>query len=105
MLKISMVDTRGRRRVVVEGKLTGPWAAELKTVCGKLRADLGSRELMIDLKNVSDISAEGGEVLLQLMNEGVKVLCKGVFTTEYVRQLKEKVISPKANAGREDESI
>ena len=33
MLNISLVEGRKLRRVVVEGKLVAPWAAEMTTVC------------------------------------------------------------------------
>ena len=32
MLKISILDTPRHRRLVIEGKLIGPWAAELGSV-------------------------------------------------------------------------
>ena len=50
MLKISVVERRNQRRVIVEGKLIPPWVAELKTACERARADLEDRELIIDLR-------------------------------------------------------
>ena len=40
MLKISIVDGRRQRRVILEGKLIAPWTAELKTACKTARAIL-----------------------------------------------------------------
>ena len=39
MLKISILDTQSHRRLVVEGKLIAPWAAELTSVWRKATAD------------------------------------------------------------------
>ena len=86
MLKISVVESPRRRRLIVEGKLLAPWAAELATACEMARADLHGRELIVDLRSLTAISPEGESVLLQLMSEKVKFQC-GVFMKEVLRQL------------------
>ena len=65
MLNISIVEGPKLRRVVVEGKLVAPWAAEMKTVCETSRADLKGRELVIEMKNLTAISQEGENLLLE----------------------------------------
>jgi hypothetical protein len=40
MLKISTSDGRKQRRLVLEGKLTGPWVAELRTAWKAANAGL-----------------------------------------------------------------
>ena len=87
MLKISIIEGRTQRRLILEGKLISPWANELRTACEKARAELDGRELVIDLKNLTVISQEGENVLLELMNEGAKFRCCGVFTKLVLRQL------------------
>ena len=87
MLKISQIDGRTHRRLVLEGKLMAPWLAELRTACEKTRADLHDRELVIDMKHITTISQEGENVLLQLMNEGVKFRCGEVFGKCVLRQV------------------
>ena len=86
MLKISVVDGRSQRRVIVEGKLIAPWVAELRTACERARADLEDRELIIDLKNVTAINGEGENALLELMKQRVKFRC-GVFTENLLKEL------------------
>jgi hypothetical protein len=86
MLRISVVESPRRCRLVLEGKLIAPWTAELATACEKVRADLHGRELIVDLRNLTAISAEGETVVLQLMNEKVKFRC-GVFMKEVLRRL------------------
>jgi hypothetical protein len=86
MLKISVVESRGERPLILEGKLLSPWVAELRTACEKARADLQNRELVIDLKNLTALSPEGENVLLELMNERVKFRC-GIFTKHVLNQL------------------
>ena len=86
-MKISIVDCRRTRCVVVEGKLVEPWTSELIAVCEKARADIGVRKLIVDLKSLTCISAEGEDVLLLLMAENFRIRSHGVFTREVVRQL------------------
>ena len=91
MLKISILDTADRRRLVLEGKLVAPWAAELKRECREAAAELRDRELVIELRNVTCISEEGENVLLELMREGVRFRSTGVFTKHVMKQLARKI--------------
>lgn len=87
MLRISIVEGRKQRRLVVEGKLVAPWAAELTKAYKTARADLQDRELVIEVKNITAIGQEGENVLLALMRNGVKLRARGVFTKRVLKQL------------------
>jgi hypothetical protein len=87
MLKISLVDNARQRRVIVEGKLITPWATELRSACEKARADLGDRELVVEMKHITTISQEGENVILELINGGIRFRCQGVFTKHVVKEL------------------
>jgi anti-anti-sigma regulatory factor len=90
MLKITIVEDRRRCRLIVEGKLIAPWAAELTSAYQTARTDLQDRELIVDLRSLTAIGPEGEHVLLQLMREKVKFLC-GVYMKEVLRQLGRKI--------------
>jgi hypothetical protein len=87
MLKILLVDAPTQRRLIVEGKLITPWAAELRSTCEDARVDLGDRELVVELKHVTTISQEGEKVIVELINAGVKFRCRDVFTRHVLKQL------------------
>lgn len=87
MLRISLVDNTKRRRLIVEGKLIAPWAAELRSAYEKARADLRDRELVVEMKHITMVSQEGESVILELINQGIKFRCDGVFTKQVVKQL------------------
>jgi len=91
MLKISIVDTPSHRRLVIEGKLIAPWAAELWKVWQDAPADLNGRELVIDVKGLTAITEDGENVLLELMKEGARFRSSGVFTKHVLKQLARKV--------------
>ena len=87
MLRISVVDSRTQRRLVLEGQLIGPWVAELRTAWTRIKTELNGRVLVIELDHVTVISQEGENALLQLINEGAKFRCRGVLTKHVLRQL------------------
>jgi len=80
MLKISILDTQSRRRLVVEGKLVAPWAAELTSVWRKAMADPDGRDVVIYVK-----------CLLELMKEGARFHSSGVFTKQVLKRLARKM--------------
>jgi hypothetical protein len=87
MMKISVVESQRRLRLVIEGKLVAQWIAELRRTWNSARSQLGGRALVIDLRNVTHISREGEGALLDLMTEGARFTCKGVFTRRLLEQL------------------
>jgi hypothetical protein len=91
MLRISKIDSDNGCRFVVEGKLITPWTAELKNACEAARIGLDGRELVIDVRNLIAISQEGENLLLDLMNQGAKFRCSGVFTKHVFRQLARRL--------------
>ena len=91
MLKISIVEGRKQRRLAVEGKLVAPWSDELKAACDRAGSGLNGRELVIDLKNVTPISQQGENLLLELMKQGVRFRGCGVFTNEILKQVARRL--------------
>jgi ABC-type transporter Mla MlaB component len=90
MLRISVVDSRTQRRLVLEGKLIAPWEVELRTAWGAAKQELNKRELAIDLANVTFVSQAGESLLLQLMNEGAKFSGCGVLAKHLLQQLRRR---------------
>jgi hypothetical protein len=87
MFRVSIVDTRSLRTLVVEGTLVGPWVAELRTSWRNACQDRGGRKLIIDLRNLTVISHEGEEAIFGLMKEGAEFSCGGVLMKHVLKQL------------------
>jgi len=87
MFRISIVDGRAQRRLVLEGKLIAPWTAEVERVWRSAAEQLQGRKLVIDLRNVTLISADGENTLYELMKEGAKFACADVLTKHMLRRL------------------
>jgi len=91
VLKISIVEGRKHRRLVVEGKLALPWSDELKAACERAGSGLYGRELVVDLKSLTTISQQGENLLLELMKQGVRFRSCGVFTNEILKQVARRL--------------
>jgi len=90
VFKISIVDTRSQRKLVVEGTLIGAWIAELGTTWRNASQDLGGRQLVIDLTNVTVISHEGEGAIFDLMKKGANFSCSGVLMRHVLKELARK---------------
>lgn len=100
MVKISCIDNVRQRRLVVEGKLTSPWAGELKSACEEARADLLGRELVIEMKHITMINHEGENVILGLIKSGIRFRSSGVFTKQVLKELTRRARNESADRSR-----
>jgi hypothetical protein len=91
MLKISIVEAQGQRRLVLEGTLVRPWTVEVERAWYGAQQELQGRKLVIDLSNVTLTSIDGEETLSRLMSEGAKFSCGGVFMKHVLKQVARKV--------------
>jgi len=90
MFKISIVEEGSQRRLMLEGRLIGPWTAEVQSAWKTAGEDLQGRNLVVDLTNVTHIGAEGECTLFKLMRDGAKFSCNGVLTKHVLKQLARK---------------
>ena len=87
MFKISIVDTRTERKLVVEGKLSEPWVDELRTSWTNASRDSEGRKVVIDLSSLTVISREGADAIFDLMKQGAKFSCAGILTRHVLKGL------------------
>jgi len=99
MLKISIIECHTQRLLIVEGRLVGPWVAELRGACEKANTDLFGRKLVIHMRHVTAISQEGENALFELIQQGVKFRCHGVFTKHVLKQVARRANGNPGKAG------
>ena len=87
MLRISTIDTRFQRRLVLEGKLVEPWLEELREAFRTASETLEGRRLVVDLTDVTVISCEAESTLSELMQQGAKFSCGGVLIKHMLKKL------------------
>jgi len=77
MLRITVVDTPTDQRVVLYGKLVGPWIGELQRVWENLRQQLGNRRSVIDLNEVTLIDDSADQLLATMLERGAELVARG----------------------------
>jgi len=87
MFKISIIEERSQRRLMLEGRLILPWTAEVESAWKTASEHLEGRELVVDLGNVTFISTDGESTLFKLMRDGAKFSCRDVLTKHVLKQL------------------
>ena len=92
MLKISIKDCQTRRVLVLEGKIIAPWTDELsRAACQDNAGHRAGRELVVDVRGVTDISADGEEALYCLMAQGARFRGGGLFIQQVLKELAQRM--------------
>jgi hypothetical protein len=77
MLRITIVDSPTEQRLVLYGKLVGPWIGELQRVWENLRQQLGNRRSVIDVNEVTLIDDSADQLLATMLEQGVELAARG----------------------------
>ena len=78
MLKVTVVESRSERRLVVEGTLGREGVSELKSAWSEAKQAWGGR-LVIDLSGMTSIDSSGQATLLGMICEGARLTARGPF--------------------------
>jgi len=92
MLRITPKEQDGRLTLSLEGKLAGPWVAELAKAWGEWQGRVQPGDALIDLRLVSFVDEAGRRLLVQLRAGGCALLGSGCYVGPLVDAI---------NAGRE----
>ena len=66
MLRITINDEPKKLTLKLEGKIAGPWVAELDRTWHSIDPVLDDKKLAIDLRGVSYVDHEGREILAEI---------------------------------------
>jgi ABC-type transporter Mla MlaB component len=69
VLKITVEEKEKLVTLKLEGKITGPWVAEFSRTWQSLAPSLDSKKLSVDLREVTQINAEGRRLLAEIYNK------------------------------------
>lgn len=69
MLRITIQDAESAAAIVLEGRLAGAWADELGRVWAEAAPRIRSKELSVDLRNVTYVDAVGKRVLKDIFSQ------------------------------------
>lgn len=96
MLKISIQDDRDTATLKVEGKVVGPWAAELHRVWGTFRPSLGIKKFCLDMRGVTFIDKDGTKTLRHILRRtDAEILADDPLTRQFVAASLRKPLQSK----------
>lgn len=90
MLKLTKIDSPTEQRLVLEGRLTGPWAADVCANWKELRHAHPEGKFVVDLRGVTRVDRDGEKALTLMKREGAKFLVTGVRVKDVLKGLKTK---------------
>lgn len=86
MLRITISETPTEKRWILQGRLVGPWVAELRTSWKKTHRDHGGRICIVDLTDVTFLD-KGAERLLRTMSkQGAQFIATGIYIKHVLQQ-------------------
>ena len=91
MFRISVVESDGQQKLVLEGTLVHPWTSEVEKAWRGVAGDASHPKPIIDLQNVTAINRDGEETLYKLMSQGARFRCVDVFTRDVLKRLARKI--------------
>src|SRR2546425_12274775 len=84
VLKITIEQEATTTSFKVEGKLAGPWVAELEQCWRAAMNTTGGRPLRVHLRAVSFIDAAGKSLLAEMHRQGAELVAEGCMTKAIV---------------------
>jgi hypothetical protein len=87
VLRITITDFPDEQRWSLEGRLIGPWAAELSSLWREKHRQCEECKCIIELNNVTFIDRIGEAALAEIMSQGAEVIADGVYTKQRLGDL------------------
>jgi ABC-type transporter Mla MlaB component len=75
---------------ILQGSLAGQNVDELATCWNATRIDRTDKTCVVDLVDMTSVDERGEAQLLEMMNEGVRFVGRGVYTTSLLASLSER---------------
>lgn len=87
-LRITIDQNATSIAITLEGRVAGPWAAELDRTWSELAPSIGTRKVSIDLRNATYADASGLRVLHHIYSQ---TAAQFVTSTPWTQYLAEEV--------------
>jgi len=98
-LRITIEEDENAMELKLEGRIAGPWAAELSRVWVEVAPRLASKELSLDLRNVTYADGDGTQALRDIYS---RTHAKVVTGTPWTQFLAEQIAQPSAQPDDEE---
>ena len=86
MLRITIEQNEKAMAIKLEGRIAGPWAAELSRVWERTAPSLAARKLSIDLRDATYSDVDGTRILRTIYHQTGAELVSGTPWTQYLAE-------------------
>lgn len=93
-LRITVREEESLIKLTLEGRLAGPWVAELCKAWRETAPRLGSKKLHLDLRDLTFSDDEGKHVLREIVMQTSAEISSSTPLTKFLAQ---EISTPKAN--------
>jgi len=100
MLRITRTDTNTEQKLILEGRLTRPWTADLASHWKETRSAHPERKFVVDLRGVVRIDSAGESLLALMKADGAEFLASGIRMKHLVRDLEMEAQKKDCSGGR-----
>jgi len=90
VLRITILDEPTEQRWNLQGRLSGPWVAQLKSNWEKSHGQNGNRKCVVDVSGVTFVDLDGERVLAAIMKDGAEFIASGVYTKHILETLEKR---------------
>lgn len=91
MLRTMITDTPFEQIWVLQGRLCGQWAVELKEQWERTKSTRAGRKCEINLEDVIFVDRNGESMLLEMMAEGAVLIASRVYMKDRLESLNEQL--------------
>ena len=85
-LRITVHEQESLIEVTLEGRLAGPWVAELSRAWRETAPRLGSRKVILNLRDLTFSDSEGKQVLREIVAQTSAKILSSTPLTSYLAQ-------------------
>ena len=85
-LRISIEPKATSIAIILEGRIAGPWAAELDRTWSELAPSIGTQKVSIDLSNATYADANGIRVLHKIYSQTAAEFITSTPWTQYLAE-------------------
>ena len=93
-LRITVHEQENLVEVTLEGRLVGPWVAELCKAWREIAPRLGCKKLTLDLRDLTFSDEEGKQLLREIVAQTGAEISSSTLYTKYLAQ---EISTPEAN--------
>src|ERR1700722_677600 len=90
MLRITIADETSEQRWTLQGRLSGPWVAQLKSNWEKTHGKSGNSKCIVDVSGVTFVDLDGERVLAAMIKDGAQFIATGVYTKHVLETLEKR---------------